>query len=89
MTDVPAEYIRRIETLTPCERVARATAMFAWARGLIARQIVAEFGTLSAEELKWRVALRQYGAGPRIRAWVEQQLAAIPQSRRSRTDVST
>ena len=37
-------------------RVARAAAMYAWARQLIGREIVARTGPLSAARLKWETA---------------------------------
>jgi hypothetical protein len=45
-------YQERIVALTPKERVARAASLFQWAREAIARQIVAESGTMSSERLK-------------------------------------
>jgi len=36
--------------------------MFAWARDLIGREIVAQAGQMSDARLKWETALRLYGA---------------------------
>lgn len=65
------EYRRRIDSMTISERVQRADALLCWARGFVARQILAERGPLSDERLKWEVALRQYGADPTTRALIE------------------
>lgn len=68
---VDVEYRKRIDAMTICQRVQRAAELFGWARGFVARQIVAERGSLSEEQLKWEVALRQYGADPMARSLIE------------------
>ncbi len=75
--DVRQRFQARIDALSPCERMQRATAMFQWAREIIARQILAQRGPMSSERLKWEVALRQYGADPRTRALIERRLASV------------
>lgn len=77
MSLVDDEYHRLIDAMTPAERVERMAGMLAWARGLIARQIVAERGPMSPERLKWEVALRQYGSEPQARALIEGMLARV------------
>jgi hypothetical protein len=72
---VEALYRERIDRMTIAERVQRAEALFAWSRGFIARQVVAEHGALPNERLKWEVALRQYGADPAARSMIERMLA--------------
>ena len=44
------------DSLPPHVRMARAAAMYAWARQLIGREIVARTGPLSAARLKWETA---------------------------------
>lgn len=66
-----------IDGLTPAQRVARSVDLFNWVRQTIARQIVAEAGPLSAETLKWRVALRLYGGDPVSRRMIEERLASV------------
>jgi hypothetical protein len=63
--------------MAPAERVARSAAMFAWTRGQLARQIVAERGPTGAESLKWLVALRCYGGEPMVREMIERKLADV------------
>jgi len=58
--------------------VARAAAMFQWARETIARQITAEVGPISSERLKWLVAMRQYGSDPVTRKMIERELERVP-----------
>lgn len=56
------------------ERVARAAAMFAWARGLISREILSQAGPLPAERLKWETAMRLYGSDPAARKLIQRML---------------
>ncbi len=74
-TSIEALYRQRIDRMTIAERVQRAAQLFAWSRGFVARQVVAEGGALSSERLKWEVALRQYGAEPAVRSMIERMLA--------------
>lgn len=76
-SEVEREYRRRMNALSPCERMERAAAMFQWAREIIARRLIAERGAMPAERLKWEVALRQYGTDPRTRALIERRLAHV------------
>jgi hypothetical protein len=70
-------YQAQMAALSPRERIERSMAMFQWTRELLARQILAERGPISAERLKWEVALRQYGADPAARALIERRLADV------------
>lgn len=74
---VEQQYQARMDELTPQERVARCAAMLKWTRDLLARQITAELGEMTAERLKWEVALRMYGADPEARAVIEQRLKDV------------
>jgi len=55
-------------------RVARAAAMFAWARGLIGREIISRTGPLAAERLKWETAMRLYGSDATSRELIQRML---------------
>lgn len=55
-------------------RVARAAAMFAWARGLIGREILSRSRPLSAERLKWETAMRLYGSDATSRRLIQRML---------------
>lgn len=78
MNSIEAEYRGRIDSMTISERVQRAAELMSWARGFVARQILAEQGPLSGERLKWEVALRQYGSDPAARSLIEGILARAP-----------
>ncbi len=74
---IEQHYQDRMDSLSAKQRVERSAAMFQWARELIARQIQSELGPMSAERLKWEVALRQYGADPVSKAMIERKLADV------------
>jgi len=62
------------DSLPPHVRVARAAAMFAWARDLIGREIVAHSGPLPAARLKWETAMRLYGSDATSRTLIQRML---------------
>ena len=66
-----------MDALPAMERVARSTTMLKWTREILARQIVAEMGMLSDEQLKWEVALRLYGSNPVTRRKIKRGLANV------------
>jgi hypothetical protein len=76
-SSIEERYQQAMAALTPRERMERSMAMFQWTREMLARQIVAERGAMSAERLKLEVALRQYGADPGARALIERALANV------------
>ena len=78
MSLVEREYQARIDAMSIAEKVARAAAMLRWAREMIAREIQSAKPGISAERLKWEVALRQYGSEPQVRALIESMLARVP-----------
>jgi len=66
---------RELQDALPAHaRVARAAAMFVWARGLIEREILASSGPLSAERLRWETAMRLYGADAASRKLIQRML---------------
>lgn len=75
---VENEYQKRMDDLSSVERVDRACAMFRWTQEMLARRVVEELGTMSAERLKWEVALRQYGDEPAVRSMIEKILQNVP-----------
>lgn len=77
MTDIEAEYNRRIDAMTPTERLQRAAGMLDWARRVVASQVIEELGDLDSERLKWEVALRMYGDSEPVRSWIEARLNRV------------
>lgn len=51
--------------------------MLLWARGFIARQVVAEEGVMSEERLKWKIAMRLYGGDATSRALIQRKLDRV------------
>jgi hypothetical protein len=78
MADSESELAARFRTvqasLPPYVRVARAAAMFAWARDLIGREIVSHAGPLSDTRLKWETAMRLYGSDAASRKLIQRML---------------
>jgi hypothetical protein len=70
--NVDLEYRARIDAMSVVERVRRAEALFNWSRDFLARSILATRGTMPDEQLKWEVALRQYGSHPEFRELIDE-----------------
>lgn len=75
--DIEAEYNRRIDEMTPTERLQRSFGMLGWARRVAASQIIQERGEMDPERLKWEVALRTYGEAEPVRSWIQSRLENV------------
>jgi hypothetical protein len=73
-SSVEARFRAAQDALPAHARVARAAAMFLWARELIRREIRGRQGGLSAEQLKWESAMRLYGADAASRRLIQRML---------------
>lgn len=78
MSRVEDEYRSRLGAIPGKERVSRAVAQLQWVREMIGREILASTPDLSAERLKWEVALRLDGADPTTRRMIERKLTDVP-----------
>ena len=78
MNIIEKEYEKRMDALTPRERMARAASMYQWSREIIARQITLNEGPVSAERLKWLIAMRQYGTDLTTRELILKALDHVP-----------
>ena len=76
-SSVETIYQSQIAEMTGAEKIARSAAMFEWTRGMVARQIESTTGPLSAERMKWEVALRIYGDDPTTRSMIERILLNV------------
>ena len=74
MDTIGKEYEKRMDALTPKERMARAASMHRWSREIIARQIASNEGPFPPERMKWLVALREYGANSMTRKLIRKAL---------------
>ena len=77
MSGIQQEYLDRIQSLSPKERVARSVAIFNWSREIVGRQILRVSGSTDPERLKWLVAMRQYGSDPRMRTMIQRILDRV------------
>ncbi|QDT70406.1 hypothetical protein MalM25_33540 [Planctomycetes bacterium MalM25] len=75
--DIEAEYNRRIDAMTPTERLQRAAGMLDWARRIVASQVIQELGDLDPERLKLEVARRMYSESEQVRGWIEARLDRV------------
>jgi hypothetical protein len=73
-TQAEARFREAQDALPAHARVARAAAMFDWARGVIGREILARSGPLPAERLKWETAMRLYGSNATSRMLIQRML---------------
>lgn len=73
-TQAEARFREAQDALPAHARVARAAALFVWARGVIGREILARSGPLPAERLKWETAMRLYGSNATSRRLIQRML---------------
>jgi hypothetical protein len=87
--NVEREYKARVAAMSVVERVRRAEALFIWSRSYLERSILQADGSYSRNEAIWNLALRQYGADPIARAWLEELRAHATRARLSETRLVT
>ena len=61
MSLVEDAYQAAVDAMTPAQKIERMLQLNQWAHWNVERCVIAELVPLSAEELKWQVALRYYG----------------------------
>lgn len=77
MSLVEETYRAAIDRMTPAQKLTRMLELNQWAHWNIARCITAERGPLSAEAMKWEIALWVYGRDPASRQLIEEHLADV------------
>jgi len=70
--NIEREYRARIDAMSVAERIRRAEALFNWSRDYLARSIIANRGPMSDGDLKWEIALRQYGSHPATKGLIDE-----------------
>ncbi len=70
--NVELEYRARINAMSVADRIRRTEVLFNWSRDYLVRSIVADRGQMSDDDIKWEVALRQYGADPVTRKLIDE-----------------
>ena len=78
ISEVEAEYRRRIFALPVHERIARMARMYGVAKSNIARRIEAEHGPMSDRRLRLMVARHLYSADAEVRSWIDRELEDVP-----------
>ena len=78
MSNVESLYQNAVDSMTPCEKIARSVGLFNWSREFIGREIQTANPNASSERLKLLVALRMYAGDARTRALVESLLVNVP-----------
>lgn len=73
-TQAESRFREALDALPAHARVARAAAMFVWARGVIGREILARSGPMPAERLKWETAMWLYGSNATSRRLIQRML---------------
>ncbi len=73
--NVELEYRARIDAMSVADRIRRTEVLFNWSRDYLVRSIVAARGQMSDDDVKWEVALRQYGADPATRELIDELIA--------------
>jgi hypothetical protein len=69
---IEREYRSRVGAMSVVERVRRAETLFNWSRDFLARSIVAAQGPMSDDDLRWEVALRQYGTNRAMKKLIDE-----------------
>ena len=72
MSSVEREYRRRSAELDVVDRIRRAEAMFLWSRDYLARSLHSSPEVASPLDLKFEIALRQYGSDPVFRRLIDE-----------------
>jgi hypothetical protein len=70
--NIELEYRARVDSMSVVERIRRTEVLFNWSRDYLVRSIVAARGEMSDDDLKWEVALRQYGADAATRQLIDE-----------------
>ena len=76
-SEIELEYERRWKAMSPAERVARSSAMFAWTRQQMAIRIRNIQPGLSDEEVRLHVALQLYERDPEVVKLIQEQLSHV------------
>ena len=78
MSEIDSLYQTAVDSMRPCEKIARSVGLFNWSREFIARQVKAANPAASDEKLKLLVALELYGGDSTARKLIEGLLANVP-----------
>jgi hypothetical protein len=77
LSEIELEYQKRVDAMSPAEKMARSVAMFEWTRQQMARRLRQENPSLSDEELRWQIALKLYEHEPAVVKLIEEYLQHV------------
>ena len=72
MSQVDDKYRECVGAMSASDRVRRAEAMFCWSRDFLARTLAEASPDISEADLKWEIAIRQYGSSSTFQALVSE-----------------
>jgi hypothetical protein len=72
MSEVDGKYRECVGAMSASERVRRAEEMFCWSRDFLARTLAESSPGISETDLKWEIAIRQYGSSSTFKALVRE-----------------
>jgi len=72
MIGTEEKYRQCVRAWSAAERVRRAESLFNWSRDFLARSIARSSPDISETELRWEIALRQFGSDPAFRELVRE-----------------
>ena len=62
---------------TPSEKTGRAGDLWAWSQEAIGRRLLQELGPMSADRLKWEIALHRHGRDKQLGPLIRRILADV------------
>ena len=72
MSSVDDKYRECVGALSVAERIRRAETMFCWSRDFLARSLAEASPSISEVDLKWEIAIRQYGSSSAFQTLVSE-----------------
>ena len=72
MSRVDDKYRECVDAMSAAERIRRAETRFCWSRDFLARSVAEASPNISEVDLKWEIAIRQYGSSSAFQALVSE-----------------
>ena len=72
MSRVDDKYRECVGAMSVAERVRRAETIFCWSRDFLARSLAEASPNISEVDLRWEIAIRQYGSNSAFQALVSE-----------------
>ena len=78
MSRVEDKYRECVRAMSAAERIRRAETMFCWSRDFLIRSLAKASPKISEVDLRWEIAIRQYGESSAFRALVSECRSRAP-----------